>query len=122
MVLGGMKEQGAVSFWKNLVPHGIPLWLWPLMLVIEIVGLIAKPFALTIRLFANMTAGHIVLAVLLGFTVVAKTLLMGALIVPASVLGAVAISCLEVFVAFLQAYIFTFLSAVFIGMCLHPEH
>lgn len=122
MVLGGMKEQGALAFWKNLVPHGVPAALWPLMLVIEIVGLIAKPFALTIRLFANMTAGHIVLAVLLGFTVVAKTFLMGILIVPASVFGAVAISCLEVFVAFLQAYIFTFLSAVFIGMCLHPEH
>jgi len=122
MILGGMKEQGAGAFWKNLVPHGVPWWLWPLMFVIEIVGLIAKPFALTIRLFANMTAGHIVLAVLLGFTVVAKTFLMGLLIVPASVLGAVAISCLEIFVAFLQAYIFTFLSAVFIGLCLHPEH
>ncbi len=122
MLIGGMKEQGVVAFWKNLVPHGIPWWLWPLMFVIEIVGLVAKPFALTIRLFANMTAGHIVLAVLIGFTVVAKSFLLGALIVPASIFGAVAISLLEIFVAFLQAYIFTFLSAVFVGMCLHPEH
>jgi F-type H+-transporting ATPase subunit a len=116
--VGGMVKQGPIAFWKNLVPHGLPFWLWPLMFVIEVVGIFAKAFALMIRLFANMTAGHLVIFVLVSLIVVFKSYLVAV----ASVPGAAAIYLLEIFVAFLQAYIFTFLSAVFVGAALHPEH
>jgi F-type H+-transporting ATPase subunit a len=120
ILVGGMREQGALAFWKNLIPHGVPAGLKPLLFLIEVIGIFAKVFALTVRLFANMTAGHIVLFVLIAFIIVFKNMFY--VVIPASVVGAVAISCLEVFVAFLQAYIFTFLSTVFIGAALHPEH
>jgi F-type H+-transporting ATPase subunit a len=118
LVASGMVAQGPIKFWVSLVPSGVPFILWPLLFVIEVVGLIAKHIALTIRLFANMTAGHIVLAVLVAFIIVSRSYIIA---VP-SVLGGVAISLLEIFVAFLQAYIFTFLSAVFVGAALHPDH
>jgi F-type H+-transporting ATPase subunit a len=121
--VGGMVEQGVGHYWKSFVPH-VPLLLWPLMFVLELVGAVVKPFALAIRLFANMIAGHIVLAVIIGFTAVLSTGLsgLGVGVGLAAVLGATAISLLELFVAFLQAYIFTFLTALFLGMAVHPEH
>src|SRR5690606_38607120 len=66
MLVGGMMKQGVVAFWKNLLPHGLPAWLVPLMFVLELVGLLVKPFALTIRLFANMLAGHLVIYSFIG--------------------------------------------------------
>ncbi len=92
--------------------------MWAFLLLLEGLGAIIKPFALTVRLFANMIAGHIVLASLLGLIFILGKWL----VVPASVLGCVAISCLELFVAFLQAYIFVFLSTLFIGAAVAPEH
>jgi len=118
IVATGMRQQGPLAFWKNLVPPGLPLALWPLMFLIEIVGLLAKPFALMVRLWANMTGGHIVLGVVLGFIFLFKNLPVAGI----SVLAAVALSILELFVAVLQAYIFTFLSALFIGAATHAEH
>jgi F-type H+-transporting ATPase subunit a len=100
------------------VPHGVPIFLWPLMFVIEIMGLIAKHVALTIRLFANMTAGHIVLFALLGLIIIFKTALMSLVSIPFGVF----VYFLEILVAFIQAYIFTILSALFIGMSVNPEH
>jgi F-type H+-transporting ATPase subunit a len=76
---------------------------------------------LAIRLLANMMAGHLVLAVLVGFVVMTAGQVAFWGVMPASVLGATALSLLELFVAFLQAYIFTFLSALFIGMAVHPH-
>jgi F-type H+-transporting ATPase subunit a len=121
--VGGVREQGFVHYVKNFAPH-VP---WPLLLLLvplEILAAFVKPFALCIRLFANMIAGHIVLAILLGFSsVLAQGVSGGSIgITVASVLGATAISLLELFVAFLQAYIFTFLTTLFIGMAVHPEH
>ena len=118
MVIGGMIKQGVMEYWKNLVPGGIPLWVSPILFLIEFIGLIAKPFALTIRLFANMIAGHIVIIVLLFLIVFFNQ----PLIALGSVPGAVIIYLLEIFIAFIQAYIFTILSALFIGASLHPEH
>lgn len=92
--------------------------MWAILLALEFLGAIIKPFALMIRLFANMIAGHIVLASILGLIFT----LGNWLVVPASVFGCVAISCLELFVAFLQAYIFVFLSTLFIGAAVAPEH
>jgi F-type H+-transporting ATPase subunit a len=114
----GMWEQGAFSFFKNLVPHGVPWWLWPLMFVIEMISPVARCFALSMRLFANMLAGHIVLAALLMIPIVLDAAIVG---VP-FVLVAVGMGFLEIFVSFLQAYIFTLLSIIFIGAAVHPEH
>lgn len=121
--IGGMKEQGIGHYWKNFVPH-VPKALWPLMFLLELAGAFVKPFSLAIRLFANMIAGHIVLAIILGFTSMLADgvggLSIGVTI--ASVVGATAISLLELFVCFLQAYIFTYLTTLFIGMAVHPDH
>lgn len=135
----GSEIHGYGGFFTNLVPHlevpgemslepfgmkgtlNIPSTLmWCLMFVIELVGLLIKHFVLAVRLFINMTAGHLVLAVILGFILEASGSLFY-VVTPASVFGAVFISCLELLVAFLQAYIFTFLSALFIGSVLHAH-
>ena len=112
----GLRQNGT-HYITGLVPP-VPWWLWPLMLVVELIGLVSKPFALAIRLWANMNAGHIVLLVILGFIFTFKNWP----VVGISVLGSVAIMMLELFVALLQAYVFTFLTAVFMGIALHPEH
>ncbi|MSS71279.1 MAG: ATP synthase F0 subunit A [Candidatus Latescibacteria bacterium] len=116
--IGGIMHNGFFGYFKGLVPSGLPWPLLPIMIPIEFIGLFTKPFALCIRLFANMAAGHIVILSLLGLIFILKTLL----VAPVSVAFAVGVSLLELFVALIQAYIFTMLSAVFIGMAVHQEH
>lgn len=124
MIGGGMVVQGPFSFWKNLIPHGLPMILVPLLFVVEIIGLIVKPVALTIRLFANMTAGHLIVLSSMGLIFIAGEA--GASIgygaAPLAVGFAVFIMIIEAFVACLQAYIFTYLSILFVQMSIHPEH
>jgi F-type H+-transporting ATPase subunit a len=113
------------SIWPNLdLPGPLRLGIGALVFVIEIVGIIVRNAVLAVRLFANMFAGHMVLATILLFIVVAgrTAFALWAAITLSSVLGIVALSLLELFVAFLQAYIFTFLTALFMGMALHPQH
>ncbi len=122
MVINGLRL-GGMHYVAHFCPG--PLWLAPLLVPVEIIGLGAKVFALAVRLFANMMAGHILLAVLVGFVLTAGTS-MGyagglAIAVPV-VLASVAINLLEIFVAFLQAFIFTFLTALFIGMSVVFHH
>ena len=125
--IAGMREQGVGKYlYETFLGHA-PWPLWPLFIPLELVGALVKPFALAIRLFANMTGGHIVVAVLLGFAITGIQMgidgspgMFGVTL--ASAAGAVAINLLEVFVAFLQAYIFTILTAVYIGSSAHPEH
>jgi F-type H+-transporting ATPase subunit a len=93
-----------------------------MIFVIELISSIIKSGVLAIRLFANMFAGHMVVASILLFIVVTKDSGLWPLVTAASVLGVIALSLLELFVAFLQAYIFTFLTALFIGMAVNPEH
>jgi F-type H+-transporting ATPase subunit a len=100
----------------------VPLALYPLMFVIELVGHVIKPTILAVRLFVNMLAGHTVLYVILGFIAVIGPGFLYFVVTPASVLGVVLLSMLELFVAFLQAYVFTFLTAIFIGAAVHPHH
>ncbi len=128
VVGGGMSKMGVVGFWKGQVPHmdlpgPLSIILKPMIFVLEVVGLLIRHFVLAVRLLANMMAGHLVLAVLVAFVLaVAKYGIVALFGVGAvSVLGATALSLLELFVAFLQAYIFTFLSALFIGMAVHPH-
>lgn len=126
VVGAGMRQLGPVGFWLNIVPPlDVPLImkppLWILMFVIEAAGLLIKHVVLAMRLFANMLAGHIVLAVILGFVAQAIGTYFIYVVAPASILGVVALSLLELFVALLQAYIFTFLAALFIGQAVHPH-
>ncbi len=126
VVGSGMAKLGPVHFWGSLVPHmDLPLALAvplkPMIFGIELFGLLVKHFVLSVRLVANMFAGHLVLAVLVAFIGATAQSLLWYGVMPASIVGATLLSLLELFVAFLQAYIFTFLSALFIGMAVHPH-
>jgi F-type H+-transporting ATPase subunit a len=124
MIVCGMVAQGPIAFWKNLVPH-VPLPLWPLMFFVELIGLVVKPFALMVRLFANMTGGHLVVLSFVALIFFAATQ-WGAVggwgASPIGVGFAVFIMIIESFVALLQAYIFTQLSIIFVSASVHPEH
>src|SRR5262249_17883817 len=122
-------KMGFGHYLKSYIPHievplGMGYFLIPMIVIIEVMGNFIKAFVLAVRLFANMLAGHTVLAVILLFIVLAKdaAMLLFWPITAASVLGVVALSLLELFVAFLQAFIFTFLTALFLGSTLHPQH
>lgn len=121
MVVNGLRL-APKEFIGHLCPG--PLWLAPLLVPLEIIGFLAKTFALTIRLFANMLAGHILLAVLVGFILSAGATSTGmgfAIAVPA-VAGSVAITFLEILVAFVQAFIFAFLTVMFIAQSIVFHH
>jgi F-type H+-transporting ATPase subunit a len=118
----GMKAQGVhylntIFYWNKELPLLMRIPMFLIMTPVEIVGKLTKPFALAIRLFANMTAGHIVVLALIGLIFVFKNLASGAPFVMA-----VLIMMLELFVAVLQAYIFTLLSSVFIGLIREGGH
>src|SRR5512133_297838 len=106
------------THWRHVfAAPGVPVWLLPIMIPIEVIGLISKPFALMIRLFANMTAGHIIVLSLVSLIFIFKSLWVS----PVSVGFVLFMYCIELLVAFLQAYVFTLLSALFIGMATHEE-
>ncbi len=111
IIILGMIRHGVVGYVASIVPAGVPKPLWPFLLLIEIIGLLSKHFALAVRLLANMIAGHLVIFAFLGMTFAFKSYVVGGVI--SGVI--VALSLLEIFIAFLQAYIFTFLTAMFLG-------
>ncbi len=119
MIVSGIIVMGPVGYCKHMVPPGTPMVIAPLMIVIEVIGTFVKPIALTIRLGANMTAGHIVILVMMSFVFIFQNVFVGVFV---SVPMAVAVSLLELIVAFIQAYVFTLLSAIFIGMMVHSTH
>lgn len=107
------------NYWKHIfATPGVPVALLPIMIPIELVGIFTKPFALMIRLFANMTAGHIIILALISIIFINQNAAWGALSVPMALF----ISVLELLVAFLQAYLFAMLSALFIGAALEEAH
>jgi F-type H+-transporting ATPase subunit a len=118
IILAGSLAHGFVRHWKNIVPHGTPVWLLPLLLPIEILSMLVRPFALTMRLAANMTAGHIATVAILSVIFVFQSVLVG---IPALAL-VVPLMGLEIIVCFVQAYVFTLLSTVFIGMAINVHH
>lgn len=127
IIVAGTLAHGFVQHWKNLVPSGLAKPIYILLIPIEIMGMLVKPFALTMRLAANMTGGHIAILSILSFvflfTEVFGTWLAGlgvgfAVAIPL----AVGISALEIIVVLVQAYVFTLLTAVFIGMAIHAHH
>jgi F-type H+-transporting ATPase subunit a len=120
----GISKYGVVGHFHNLIPPGLPAWLLPIMIPVEILSMFTKPFALMIRLFANMLAGHMVITTLLLLIALMGQIswIGGVAMAPVSIALSLFIMLLEVLVAFIQAYIFTLLSAIFIGMYAHPAH
>ncbi len=120
----GIAHNGPVKYFLNLVPSGVPLPIAFILAPIELVGLLTKAFALAVRLFANMSAGHIIILSLLGLISVLKFGLLTSLagVIPASIIFTLFIYLIELLVAFLQAYVFTLLSTLFIGMSIHQDH
>lgn len=126
VILTGTRASGAGGFWKSLAPSmdlppALKVLIVPMIWVIEVVGLLIKHGVLGVRLFANIMAGHTVIAVVLGFIgmVAGSSLWYG--VMPASILGQVGIGLLELFVAFLQAYVFAFLATLFVATAVHPH-
>jgi len=120
----GISKYGVVHHFAALVPPGLPAWLLPIMIPVEILSLFTKPFALMIRLFANMLAGHMVITTLLLLVplMAGVSTFFGVSMIPVSLFLSLFIMMLEVLVAFIQAYIFTLLTSIFIGMYAHPAH
>lgn len=121
IVYGFMKH--GLGFLKLFVPHGVPIYLMPLVVAIEVISFVSRPVSLSVRLFANMLAGHITLKVFSGFVVSLSAF--GALGIAGSILPlamAVALTALELLVAFLQAYVFAVLTCMYLNDALHPSH
>jgi F-type H+-transporting ATPase subunit a len=119
--LGGTKDYWMHIFW----PPGIPTFVKPILMPVELLGIFTKPIALAIRLFANMTAGHLVILSLIGLIFsFAKLFGAGAGfgVAPVSVAFALFVYMLELLVSFIQAYVFTMLSSLFIGMAIQDHH
>jgi F-type H+-transporting ATPase subunit a len=127
IIAAGSKAHGFVKHWKNMVPHGLNPVLYVILIPIELMGMFVRPFALTMRLAANMTGGHIAILAILSFVFIFAEMFGNSLAgvgvgLAVSVPLAVGISALELIVVLVQAYVFTLLSAVFIGMAIHVHH
>jgi F-type H+-transporting ATPase subunit a len=111
---------GNKYYWKHILMPDVPWWLYPIMIPVEIIGVISKPFALMIRLYANISAGHIIVLSLIALIFIFKSLA----IAPVSIAFVLFMDVLELLVAFLQAFIFTMLTALFIGTAVdeHAHH
>lgn len=123
--IAGMREKGVIKYWFSLVPHGVPLAIAPLIWVIEIIGLFTRAFSLAIRLFANMTGGHIMIIVIPFLIIIFGNIMNPALAIggvgPLAVAFLLFIFTLELFVSVVQAYVFSFLTAVFISLALEDH-
>jgi len=127
IIIAGVRAHGFVKHWTNMVPHGLPIPIYFLLIPIEIMGMFVRPFALTMRLAANMTGGHIAIVAILSFVFIFADLFARASAgigvgLVLSLPLAVGISGLEIIVVLVQAYVFTLLTAVFIGMAIHAHH
>ena len=123
--VAGMRQHGYLKYWIDLVPKGTPIFLWPLLFVIEFIGLFTKPFALTVRLFANMTGGHAALLAMFGFLYFVPHANSGVIGVPTTLAAfgfIIFIMLFETLIALIQAYIFTVLSAIFVSLAVAEEH
>ena len=125
IIIAGSKAHGFIAHWKNLKPKGFSIPISIMLILIETLGMFVKPFALTMRLAANMTGGHIALLAILSFMAIFAEMvnpLTGIGLSLFAVPMAAAISGLEIIVVLVQAYVFTLLSAVFIGMAINVHH
>ncbi len=126
IIAAGTMAHGFVKHWMNLVPHGLHWSIYILLIPIEVLGMFVKPFALTMRLAANMTGGHIALLAILSFVFILNELFGGIAGLGAGLVVSVPIASfiagLEIIVVLVQAYVFSLLTAVFIGMAIHAHH
>ena len=126
IMVAGSRTHGFINHWKNLAPHGLAWPVYIILIPIEIIGMFVKPFALTMRLAANMTGGHIAILAILSFMAIFADMfdstVTGISVALFSIPMATAISGLEIIVVLVQAYVYTLLSAVFIGMAINVHH
>ena len=134
IIIAGTKKHGLGGYWKSIIPSGVPKPVLIILIPIEIMGMIVRPFALTMRLGANMTAGHIGMIAIFALPIILSggiehlnsqqpiNLFIGVFAALVSVLLNVGIYFLEFIVCLVQAYVFTLLSSVFIGMAIHADH
>lgn len=120
LVVGFAKN--GLHFFKLFVPSGVPIYVLPLVTLIEIISFLSRPVSHSVRLFANMLAGHITLKVFGGFVVMLLGAGSYAALAPLPLLAAVGLTALEFLVAFLQAYVFTMLTCMYLNDALHPGH
>jgi F-type H+-transporting ATPase subunit a len=124
-IAAGMREHGAFKYWGTLVPHGIPMYIVPVVFFVEFIGLITRAVALTVRLFANMLSGHALLAILFGFLIGIEHYSHPVIGMPQTIINAatlVLVMLFETLIALIQAYIFTVLSAIFISISVAEAH
>ena len=114
----GLRKHGPWSYLKSIVPEGLPFFIAAFLFPLELIGQLARPFSLTVRLFANLFAGHAIIITLVSLIIIFKSFL----IAPFPVIGNTAIMAFEIFVAFIQAFVFTYLSASYIVGALQTEH
>jgi F-type H+-transporting ATPase subunit a len=115
--ISGIREQGLWRYLKNIAPP-VPWWIMPFIYVLELISMFVKPFTLAVRLFANIVAGHMVIATFIGLIFIFKRLDIAFV----SVVFAVGLSFLDLLVAFIQAFVFALLTTVYIGASIAPEH
>ncbi len=118
IIFASVKKNGIGGFLKSFVPPDVPTFILPIIVLAEVLGLFTKSFALCIRLFANMIAGHIVILTLFGLIYILHSWIL----VPFTIVTNIGISILEILIVLIQTYVFTYLSAIFVGMSLNPEH
>ncbi|MBW8017549.1 MAG: F0F1 ATP synthase subunit A [Planctomycetes bacterium] len=117
----GIRENGFVGYFKNFAPK-VPIFIMPFIYLMETLSSFVRMFSLAIRLFANMLAGHVLLGTLLMLIILFQDSPFGSAVGVGSTIFRVMMSLMELFVAFLQAYIFTFLTTIFIGLAVHQDH
>ena len=118
IIIAGTMKHGFLGYWRSMIPGGVPGPVLLILIPIEILGMFVRPFALTMRLGANMTAGHIGMLAIFALPIILAAAPVGI----ASIVLNTGIYFLEMIVSFVQAYVFTLLSSVFIGMAIHAEH
>jgi F-type H+-transporting ATPase subunit a len=121
VIVYGLMKHGT-HFFGLFVPSGVPAWLLPLLVVIEVISFVSRPISLSVRLFANMLAGHIALKIFAGFVGILLGAGFWSVLAPLPLALAVALTALEVLVAVLQAYVFATLTSIYLNDALHPGH
>jgi F-type H+-transporting ATPase subunit a len=123
----GIAKHGLVGYGKTFVPKGMPRGIMGgiligFMIIVEIISQLARPFSLAVRLFANMTAGHMVILVFISMIFMFQGIIAKVFVTPMSVVMAVVMMAFEIFVSLLQAFIFAILASIYISLAVHPEH
>ncbi len=123
----GIAKHGLVGYGKTFVPKGMPAGIMGkvligFMIIVEIISQLARPFSLAVRLFANMTAGHMVILVFISMIFMFQGAVAKIFVTPMSVVMAVVMMAFEIFVSLLQAFIFAILASIYISLSVHPEH